>query len=197
MLVKSGVASTGSYLPEKVVTNSDLKQFPPQFLPIIEQKTGVKSRSFASDSQSTSDLAILAAKRCLEKLSFNPMDLDAILLATSSPDRLQPATATRVQDRLGAAKAFAFDLNSVCSGGIFALHIADSLIRAGKCTAILVLAAEIYSRFLNPKDITTFPYFGDGAGAVLLIAKNSGKSGILHSICKTDGAKADLIQVPR
>ena len=196
MHIGAKIISTGSFVPDKIVTNEDLiSQFPANSIPLIEQKTGVKERRFADDSQCTSDLAIQAAIRCIEKIQFNPEYIDALILSTSSPDRIQPATATRVQKEIGTQKAFAFDINSVCSGGVYALHIAHSLIKAGLCKNILVVAADVYSKYLNPKDFSTFPYFGDGAGAVLLSAVYD-NIGIMHTILKTDGSGADLLQVP-
>ncbi len=196
MSIRSKIVSTGSYVPENVVANDELTNFPKISIPLIEQKTGVKVRRFAEENQSTSDLAFLAAKSCLEKAPIKPCEIEAIILATSSPDRIQPATATRVQHLIGAINAFAFDINSVCSGGIFALYGADSMIRAGFCKNVLVVGAEIYSRYLNPKDFSTYPYFGDGAGAVLLSAASGMDSGIIHSILHSDGSGADTIQVP-
>jgi 3-oxoacyl-[acyl-carrier-protein] synthase-3 len=193
--IAAKIISTGCYVPDRIVTNDDLSQFPENSIPLIEQKTGVKERRFANDAQCTSDLAIQAAARCIQKIQFDPEYIDSLILSTSSPDRTQPATATRVQQQIGAQKAFAFDINSVCSGGIFALHIAHSLIKAGLCKNILVIAAELYSKHLNPKDFSTFPYFGDGAGAVLL-SEGHDNIGIMHTILKTDGSGADLLQVP-
>ena len=190
------ITATGSFVPENVVDNSDLPKIPPSLIRLIEQKTGVKSRRFADQSQCTSDLAIIAARRCLEKAEFDPDRLNAIILATSSPDRLQPATATRIQHAIGAMNAFAFDVNSVCSGAVFALAAANSMIRSGFCENVLVLAAEVYSKYLDPADFSTYPYFGDGAGAVLLTAQTGVDKGIIMSILKTNGSKADVIQVP-
>lgn len=196
MKLRSAIISTGSFVPDNVIDNADLKQFRSDLLPLIEQKTGVKSRRFADETQCTSDLAIMAAQRCLQKINGDPAEIDAIILATSSPDRIQPATATRLQNEIGAKKAFAFDVNSVCSGGVFSLHVADSLIRSGFCKHVLVVAAEIYSRFLNQSDFSTFPYFGDGAGAVLLSPQEENDRGIIKSLLKTNGSGADLIQIP-
>ncbi len=196
MQLRSAIISTGRFVPDNIINNADLKQFRSDLLPLIEQKTGVKSRRFADDTQCTSDLAIIAARRCLEKANIDPAEIEAIILATSSPDRVQPATATRVQNEISAKKAFAFDINSVCSGGVFSLHLADSLIRSGFCKHVLVVAAEIYSRILNPSDFSTFPYFGDGAGAVLLSSQKENDSGIIKSLLKTNGSGADLIQIP-
>lgn len=193
--MRAKIAATGSYVPEEVVLNADLAQFPAEALPLIEQKTGVKARRRAAASQCTSDLAILAAERCLAKSAITADQIDGIILATSSPDRIQPATAVSVQHAIGAGRAFAFDLNSVCSGAIYALQVARSMIESGQCGNVLVLASEVYSRFLNPKDFATFPYFGDGAGAVLLQA-GEGVAGIQNCLLRTDGAGADVIQVP-
>ena len=192
----SVIISTGKYLPEKIISNDDLKQFPKALIPLIEEKTGVKARRFVNEGQCTSDIAILAADNCLKKIDFDPSRIDAIILATSSPDRVQPATATRVQHRLGATKACAFDINSVCAGGVYALSVADSFIKAGFYQNILVIAAEVYSKFLNPADFSTYPYFGDGAGALLLSGQDNTDKGIINSILKTEGSKADIIQVP-
>jgi 3-oxoacyl-[acyl-carrier-protein] synthase-3 len=193
--MQSTILSTGSYLPEKIIYNADLKQFPINSIGIISQKTGILSRRHAAPGQYTSDLAFLSAKKCLEKVNFSSGKVDAIIVATSSPDRVQPATAARVQQLLSAVNAFAFDLNSVCSGGVYALAIADGLIVSGKCKNVLVIAAEIYSRFLNPGDFSSYPYFGDGAGAVLLGVGES-KLLIKDSILCTDGSGSDLIQIP-
>lgn len=196
MYSKVKILSTGSYLPENVIENSQLDQFPASAIPLIEQKTGVKSRRFADKSQCTSDLAINAGVRCLKKAQFDPRDLDVIVLATSSPDRIQPATATRVQAKMGASRAYAFDVNSVCSGGVFALHVADSLIKAGHCDNALVVASEVYSRHLNPADFSTYPYFGDGAGALLLSGGQNDNAGVIRTILRSDGSGHDVIQIP-
>ncbi len=190
------VLSTGSYLPEKRIGNDDLTQFPREAIPLIAEKTGVRNRRVAAEDECTSDLAVRAARKCLEKEGIDPVQVEGIILATSSPDRMQPATATRVQHLLGAGKAFALDINSVCSGSTFGIALADGLIRSGQADRILLIAAEVYSRILNPKDYTTFPFFGDGAGAVLLAAGTRGQGGILRSRLRTDGAGSDMICVP-
>lgn len=189
------VLATGSYLPEQIVANSALTQFPPSALPLIEQKTGVKERRHARRDQCTSDLAYEAARRCLDLAAVAPPQLDTIILATSSPDRTQPATAARLQYLLGATTACAFDLNSVCSGAVYALHVGAALIRAGSARRVLVVAAEVYSKILNPSDFSTYPYFGDGAGAVLL-AEGPGRAEIVDTILRTDGSGHDIIQIP-
>ena len=190
------IASTGRYLPEKVVANHDLRQFPAQTLSMIEEKTGVCFRRVAAPEDCTSDLAARAALACLAKCSFDPLQIQGIILATSSPDRMQPATAARVQDIIGAKNAFALDINSVCSGSTFGIAMADGLIRSGQGEYILLIGAEIYSRILNPKDFATFPFFGDGAGAVLLRKGIKAEGGVFRSLLQTDGANHDMICVP-
>jgi 3-oxoacyl-[acyl-carrier-protein] synthase-3 len=193
--MNSIIVATGSYLPERVVPNEAFEQFPKSAIPLIEEKTGVRCRRYARDDQSTSDLAIEAARRCLEKAGADPGGIDALILATSSPDRIQPATATRVQEGIGARRAFAFDLNSVCTGALYALQVADAFVRTETCRQVLVVASEVYSRYLNPKDFSTCPYFGDGAGAVLL-APSKVDRGIVRTLLRSDGAGHDVIQIP-
>jgi 3-oxoacyl-[acyl-carrier-protein] synthase-3 len=195
--VKTSLVATGSYVPGPPIANSALTQFPAARLPLIEQKTGIQSRHYISPGESTSDLAFYAAARCLESCKIKASELDAIILATSTPDRLIPATAPLIQHRLGAGNAYAFDLNSVCSGSIFALHMADCMISSGAKKRVLVVAADTYSRFLDPKDFSTRPYFGDGAAAALLVAApDEDGRGILGTYLRSDGSGADLIQIP-
>jgi len=191
----SVIFSTGSYLPEAVVPNEQLTHFPPSSIKLIAEKTGILSRRVASDAECTSDLAIQAAHRCLQKVNFPAGRIQAIVLSTSSPDRMQPATATRVQHKLGAVNAFAFDINSVCSGSTFGICMADALIKSGKFENVLFIASEMYSKILYKKDFCTFPLFGDGAGAILFQAGNSDR-GVCHSCLRTDGSSGDAICVP-
>lgn len=188
------IMATGSYIPDTQIDNKDLIQFPKGSLQLIESKTGIKTRYHAQHDEATSDLAAAAARVCLSEVDFDPQDLDAVIIATSSPDRMQPPTATRVQHLIGARRAFAFDINAVCSGGVYAVHLADMMIKSGICFHILIVAAEVYSRILNSADISTYPYFGDGAAAVLF--SGSDKPGVVTSILHSDGAGADLISVP-
>jgi 3-oxoacyl-[acyl-carrier-protein] synthase III len=189
------VFSTGSHLPESVVSNEDLTHFPPSSIKLIAQKTGVLSRRIAPEDECTSDLAVKAARRCLQKVDFPAERIQGIVLSTSSPDRMQPATATRVQHELGATNAFAFDINSVCSGSTFGICMADALIKSGKFENILFIASEMYSKILNKRDFCTFPLFGDGAGAILFQGGNSSR-GVYHSCLRTDGSRSDAICVP-
>ena len=192
--MKISIISTGSYLPCNLIKNEDFTQFPATALPLIGEKTGILSRYRCSPDESTSTLAIQAAGKCLEKIGFPGDAVDAVVLATSTPDRLIPATATRVANAVGAKKAFAFDVNSVCSGSVFLLEIARGLISAGTAKNVLVVAADTYSKFLNPTDFANFPYFGDGAGAALISSDREGKellAGVLHS----DGSGYETISI--
>lgn len=153
------ILSTGSYLPKIECKNEDLKQFPPNAIELIQVKTGVKARRYAQRNEATSDIAIKAANNCFKKINFNPSDIDAIILATSSPDRIQPATATKVQHEIGAINSFAFDINSVCSGSVYGIYLADAMIRAKTCKYVLLIASEVYSKFLNPKRLLYISLF--------------------------------------
>jgi 3-oxoacyl-[acyl-carrier-protein] synthase-3 len=189
------ICATGSYLPETTVPNEKLTLFPPSSLRRIVEKTGILSRRVAPEQACTSDLAVRAARRCLHKVDFPIEQLQGIVLSTSSPDRMQPATATRVQHELGAANAFAFDINSVCSGSTFGICMADALIKSGKFENILFVASEMYSKILYKKDFCTFPLFGDGAGAILFRATDSDR-GVRHSCLRTDGSQSNAVCVP-
>jgi 3-oxoacyl-[acyl-carrier-protein] synthase-3 len=190
------IVSTGSYLPETVVSNDDLTQFPREAIHLIGEKTGVFYRRVASDKECTSDLAAHAAMKCLDIIGYSPQRVEGILLATSSPDRMQPATATRVQHIIGAKKAFAFDINSVCSGSTFGIALAGAMIKSGYCENILLVASEVYSRIMNRKDFSSYPFFGDGAGAIFFQASETSGDGVLHSCLRTDGSGSDIISVP-
>lgn len=191
----AAIRATGSYVPENTVHNESLDQFPKAAQLLISQKTGVISRRHAGPDQCTSDLALPAAGRCLENGDFSPSKVEAIILSTSSPDRIQPATAARLQYLLGAVNAFAFDINSVCSGSTFGIALAQSLIGSKTCSNVLYVAAEVYSKILNPKDFATFPYFGDGSGAILFTAREE-ERGVLGSVLATDGSGHNTICIP-
>lgn len=190
------IISTGSFLPETLISNEELTQFSQEARKLVAEKTGVRARRHAAESQCTSDLAIAAARNCLQRAGFEPEDIEGIVLSTSSPDRMQPATATRVQHGLGAKRAFAFDINSVCSGSSFGISVVDALIRSGTCGNILLVASEMYSKILNARDFSTYPFFGDGAGAVLFQAAEGSSRGVLHSCLASDGSRSDTICVP-
>lgn len=188
-MYSAAIQTTGSYVPHNIVHNDALAQFPETSRKLVGQKTGVFSRRHSANSQCTSDLALKAAQSCLERINFPAEKIDAIILSTSSPDRIQPATATRLQYLLGATRAFAFDINSVCSGSTYGISLANAMIRSGTCRNVLFVAAEAYSKILNPKDFSTYPYFGDGAGAILFMSSGN-RHGVIHSILERTAAAA-------
>ncbi len=194
-MANAAIKGTGSHVPANAVHNEALDQFPKAAQLLISQKTGVICRRHADWGQCTSDLALLAAQRCLEQSDFPPGRVEGIILATSSPDRIQPATAARLQHLLNAVNAFAFDINSVCSGSTYGIALSQSLIRSGACSNVLFVAAELYSKILNPKDFATFPYFGDGSGAILFESQKEDQ-GVLGSVLATDGSGNNTICIP-
>ena len=194
MEIFSEIVSTGSYTPDKILTNFDLEEIIDTTNEWIVQRTGIKRRKIAEDSIATSDLAFQAGKKAIERANLNPADIDAILVGTATPDYLFPSTACIVQDKIGATNAFALDLNAGCTGFIYGLFLADSLIKSGKCNTCVVIGAEIISKFLNWSDRTSCVLFGDGAGAVVL--KKSEKPGIKNIIIQSDGSFANLLYMP-
>lgn len=187
------IHSFGTYIPPREISNEELSQFPPASLARIKIKTGVEKRRF-SDGGFSSDLAARAAADCLSKNPFPRDSVDTVILATSTPDRMIPATAALVSERLNIKNAFAFDINSVCSGGLAALMLAASLVESGAAANVLVIAADVYSRILNPRDFSTYPYFGDGAAALIVSREKSGIK-IGRSLFRSDGSGYGVITV--
>jgi 3-oxoacyl-[acyl-carrier-protein] synthase-3 len=161
----------------------------------IRSRTGIRERRFAAENQSTSDLATEAALNALQAGKIDPAEIDCLIVATSTPDMILPATACMVQKNIGAVNAFAFDMNSVCSSLVFAIDTADSFIKSGKCRTAMVIGADTYSKILNFDDKGTCPLFGDGAGALILRASER-QTGIVQTLIKSDGRGWELIQVP-
>jgi len=150
------VRGLSRFLPPKVVDNIDLVQFPEKYRNVIAAKAGVLSRRHVT-VECTSDIGASAVKTLMEKYNIDVDSVDALICATSSPDRIQPATATRIQDICGLRNAYAFDVNSVCSGAVFAMKIASGLIRDG-ANNVIVVASEVYSKILNPNELKSYPY---------------------------------------
>jgi 3-oxoacyl-[acyl-carrier-protein] synthase-3 len=194
-MLQSEILGSGGHVPAKVIGNGYFDYLVDDAETWIHSRTGIRERRFAEESESTSDLATTAALLALENGSIDPLDLDCIIVATSTPDMILPATACMVQKNIGAENAFAFDMNAVCSSFIYGMEIADNLIRAGKYKKVLLIGADTYSKILDFDDKGSAPLFGDGAGAVILGAGTSGK-GILQSVMKSDGRGWELIQVP-
>jgi len=195
----SRVTGTGSYLPPKRVTNDALAaQLARSGIETsdewIVERTGIRARHFADDDAACSDLAVAAARGALSAAGCDARDIDLLIVATSTPDMVFPSTACIVQDKLGANGCTAFDLQAVCSGFVYALSVADSMIRAGSATRALVIGAEIFSRLLDFSDRSTCVLFGDGAGAVVLEA--SDEPGIVASELHADGRHVGVLCVP-
>lgn len=198
-VIRSIVTGSGSYLPEKVLTNDDLAKTVDTSDEWIVQRTGIKQRHIAAEGQVTSDLATAAARRALESAGREATDIDAIILATATPDNTFPASAVTVQANLGITHGYAFDVHAVCSGFVYALTTADAYIRSGMSKRCLVIGAETFSRILDWEDRTTCVLFGDGAGAVVVErADGEGTNqdrGILTSHLRSDGRHKEKLFV--
>lgn len=199
MAIRSVILGCGSYLPAKVMTNADLAAIVDTSDEWITERTGIKSRHIAADGELTSDLAYNAAVAAMAHAGVTADELDLIVLATATPDNTFPATAVKVQARLGMTRGAAFDVQAVCSGFIYALSVADNFIKAGQAKTVLVIGAETFSRILDWNDRTTCVLFGDGAGAVVLRATEgtgtAADQGILSTHIHSDGNHHDLLYV--
>ena len=190
------MTSVGSYLPKKIVTNDDLAQWVDTSDEWIKQRTGIAQRHMVADDELTSDLAYHAAQDALSHASLSGSDIDVIVVATTTPDDTFPSTATKVQHRLGATNAFAFDVQAVCAGFVYALTVAESLLIAKKAKRALVIGAESFTKLLDWQDRSTCVLFGDGAGAVILESEDAPDHyGILASALHSDGAYRDILYV--
>lgn len=194
-MIYSRVLATGGSVPDRVVPNDFFNYLVEDADNWIFSRTGIRERRFTAQHESTSDLATAAALAALAQGNIDPLEIDCIIVATSTPDMILPATACMVQHNIGAKNAFAFDMNAVCSSFVFGLETADNFLKAGKYRKILVIGADTYSKILDFQDQTTAPLFGDGAGAVILGAAEERK-GILQTLIRCDGSGWELIQVP-
>lgn len=196
-MVRGRITGTGSYLPERVLTNQDLEALVDTSDEWITARTGIKERRIAADDQSTVDLAEAAARNALDAAGREVGDVDLIIVATTTPDRVFPSTACLLQGRLGVAGPPAFDVQAVCTGFVYALATADSMLRTGAARCALVVGAETLSRIVNWQDRTTCVLFGDGAGAVVLEADDTDQQGILSTHLHADGSQDSLLTVPK
>lgn len=189
---------TGSYMPERVLTNADLEKMVATSDEWITSRTGIKERRIAADHEATSDLAAAAARRALEQAGVDAKDIDLIIVATITPDMFFPSTACLVQSKLGATEAIAFDINAACSGFLYALQTARHYLNGGAAKYALVIGAEKLSSLVNWQDRNTCVLFGDGAGAVVLKSDASSEAPgkILSSLMAADGSLAHLLKVP-
>jgi len=193
-VIWSRIVGTGSYLPPKIVTNDDLARSMDTSDEWIRTRTGIRQRHIADESQTASDLGAEASRTALATAGVTPQDIDLIIVATATPDFIFPSTACVMQAKLGIKGCAAFDIQAVCSGFVYALAIADKLIRSGQHRCALVVGTEVYSRILDWNDRGTAVLFGDGSGAVVLRADP--RPGILASVLHADGSYANLLSVP-
>ena len=194
MAVYSRIAGTGSYLPEKVLTNADLEKMVETNDEWIVSRSGIRERHIAAEGETTGDLAFHAATRALEAAGLAAADVELIIVGTTTPDLIFPSTACLIQHRLGANGCPAFDVNAACSGFVYALSVADQFIRSGQVKNALVVGAETLSRMVDWTDRGTCVLFGDGAGAVVLQADAT--AGIISTHLHADGGKRDLLYNP-
>ena len=188
------ITGTGGYLPEKVLTNHDLERMVDTSDAWIRDRTGIEKRHIAADNETTCDLAEHAARGALEMAGKQPSEVDLIIVATTTPDRIFPSTACLLQQRLDIHGCAAFDVQAVCTGFIYALGVADKFVRSNSARCVLVVGAETLSRIVDWTDRSTCVLFGDGAGAVVLEA--SDEPGILSTHLHADGAYENLLTVP-
>ncbi len=190
------IAGTGSYVPEKILSNADLEKIVETTDDWITSRTGIKERRIAADDEFTSHMATAAARKALEQAQIAAEDVDLIIVATITPDTLTPATACYVQQSLGSMTAVAFDISAACSGFLYAMKIAKRLISDGAFQNALVIGAEKLSSFINWEDRNTCVLFGDGAGAAVLRRSKPGEGNIIATEIGTDGSQTHLLNIP-
>lgn len=194
---RSRVAGTGSYLPEKLLTNADLEKLVETNDQWITERTGIQRRHIAAEGENTSDLALKASQEALKEAGLTAKDLDLVLVATVSGDQIMPSTACVLQNKLGCRHIMAFDLSAACSGFVYGLSVADQFIRTGMYKNVLVVGAEVLHRFVNYKDRETCILFGDAAGAwVVTRAEEGDPNIIMSSHLHADGGLGDLFVLP-
>lgn len=192
-MVNSKIIGTGSYLPKKILTNADLEKLVETTDEWIVERTGIKQRHIADDGELTSDLALKASEEAIKSANITKDDIDLIVFATTTPDKTFPSTATILQNKLGISdKCFAFDIQAVCCGYIYAMNIANNFIKTGQVKTALVVGAETISRIIDWQDRNTCVLFGDGAGATILQAAEEG-SGILNCKLHSDGQYGNIL----
>ena len=191
----SRIAGTGSYLPEKVITNQDLEKVMDTSDEWIRERSGIKRRHVAADGETSADMGLAAARNALAAAEIDTDAVDLIVVATTTPDKIFPSTACIIQRRMDIHEVPAFDIHAACAGFVYALDVADRFIRTGGATTALVIGTETYSRILDWNDRTTAVLFGDGAGAIVLQA--SEEEGVIRTAIHADGKYEDLLQVPK
>ena len=199
MTIRAVVHGVGHYLPEKVVPNSAFEKTLDTSDEWIRSRSGIERRHFAAEGETTSDMGVIAARRALEMAGLTPDDIDAVIVATSTPDLTFPSVATMIQAGLGMTRGFGYDVQAVCAGFVFALTNANALVVSGQADTVLVIGAETFSRIMDWTDRSTCVLFGDGAGAIVLKAEEgTGKNddrGVLSSDLNSDGRFRDMLYV--
>ena len=196
-MIRSRILAAGGYLPSDLVSNEALAQrykLDTSDEWIVE-RSGIRQRHIAAPGETTSSMGAAAAREAMARAGVLPAEVDAVIVATATPDSSFPATAVRIQAQLGIAQGFAFDILAACTGFVYALSVADSMIRSGAARCALVIGAEAYSRILDWTDRSSCVLFGDGAGAVVLRAETGGENGILSTHLHADGRLADILHV--
>ena len=193
-MIYAKIAGTGSYLPERVMHNREFEAFVDTSDQWIRERTGIARRHIAAENETTSDMSVAASRHAMEQAGVAARDIDLIIVATTTPDKVFPSTACIVQRKLDIHGIPAFDVHAACSGFIFALDVADRYVRTGGAACALVIGSETYSRIIDWNDRSTCVLFGDGAGAVVLCA--SEEPGIISAHAHSDGEHEDLLQVP-
>jgi 3-oxoacyl-[acyl-carrier-protein] synthase III len=195
-LIYSRVLGTGAYAPKRILTNQDLEELVDTTDAWISERTGIKERRIAAEGEATSDMAVIAARHALAMADTSAGDLDMIIVATISADMPLPSCAVIIQAKLGAARAFAFDVSAACSGSLYALSIADQFIQTGKARRVLVIGAELLSRLVDWSDRNTCVLFGDAAGAMVVGPANDAQRGLLSTHLHSDGTAAQILAIP-
>jgi 3-oxoacyl-[acyl-carrier-protein] synthase-3 len=194
--LRAVIAGTGSYLPERILTNADLAKMVDTSDEWIISRTGIKERRVVAPDEATSDLAAAASRRALEMASMDAEELDLIIVATITPDYMFPSTAGQVQRLLGAHRAAAFDIEAACTGFIYALSVGELFVTSGKYNKVLVIGAEVLTRFVDWEDKTTCVLFGDGSGAAILVPSEDEDRGIISTHLHNDGRMWDMLMAP-
>ena len=193
--MRAVIRGVGSYLPDQVMTNEEMSKLVETSDSWIQERTGICERRIAAEGQFTSDLGYEAALTALDHAGFTADDIDLIVVATSTPDLTFPATATIIQEKLGMHHGAAFDIQAVCSGFIYGMHVANALLTSGGAKRALLIGAETFSRILDWTDRGTCVLFGDGAGAVVMEAVEGDEGGVLKTFVRSDGAHRDMLYV--
>lgn len=195
-MTHSHILGTGAYAPSRILTNHDLEKIINTSDDWITERTGIKERHIAADGEVTSDMAVAAARKALEMAETAPAELDMIIVGTISPDMPMPSCAVFVQAKLGASRAFAFDLSAACAGSLYGIAIADQFIRSGRAKRVLVIGAELLSRLVDWEDRSSCVLFGDAAGAVVLGPTPDPTRGLISTHLHSDGMAAGALMIP-